>query len=338
MSRLVKLWTAVVFFALVLCFGIGEVLARLAHVPVFQVQHTEQSTRWAVRDPILGWRNNPGVHPAHEGPREQMTILPDGSRATGTPADADGPIVIVIGCSFVEGYGVRDDETFGWILQQRFPRARIMNFGTPGYGTYQSLQLLREVVDQRHIHPDLVIYGFVPFHSERNVLTYFMLDAFRSFGGQRFSPPHVELRNGRLEAFPPFVVPNWPFEEYSALITLLHRTELKYRLRNREKDQAQVTVLLLRRMQKFLAGKNARLLVATIADYGPPGPEEHRLMSDGMRTAGIEELDVVYRGGETRPEKLRVGGNGHPGALIHGWWAEKLGAWLERQKFLQPEQ
>ena len=81
-------------------------------------------------------------------------------------------------------------------------------------------------------------------------------------------------------------------------------------------------------MQEFLAGKNARLLVATISDYGPPGPEEYRLMSDGMRTAGIEELDVVYRGEETRPEKLMVGRNGHPGARIHAWWAEKLGAWL----------
>jgi len=308
-------------------------MARLAHVPVFRVQQSEQSTGWAVRDPALGWRNNPGVHPAHEGPHEPMTILPDGSRTTGTPTAADGPIVIVIGCSLAEGYGVRDDETFGWILQQKFPHLRFLNFGTPGYGTYQSFQLLREVVDQRHIQPALVIYGFVPFHSGRNVLTYYMLDAFRSFGGQRFSPPHVELRDGRLEAFPPFVVSNWPFEEYSALVTLLHRTELKYRLVDREKDQTQVTILLLRQMQEFLAGKNVRLLVATISDYGPPGPEEYRLMSDGMRTAGIEELDVVYRGEETRPEKLLVGGNGHPGARIHAWWAEKLGAWLGRQQF-----
>lgn len=308
-------------------------MARLAHVPVFRVQQSEQSTGWAVRDPVLGWRNNPGVHPAHEGPHEPMTILPDGSRATGTPAAADGPIVIIVGCSFAEGYGVRDDETFGWILQQKFPHVRFLNFGTPGYGTYQSFQLLREVVDQRRIQPALVIYGFVPFHAGRNVLTYYMLDAFRSFGGQRFSPPHVELRDGRLEPFPPFVVSNWPFEEYSALVTLLHRTELKYRLADREKDQTQVTVLLLRRMQEFLAGKNARLLVATLSDYGPPGPEEYRLMSDGMRTAGIEELDVVYRGEETSPEKLLVGGSGHPGARIHAWWAEKLGAWLGRQEF-----
>ncbi|MCX5855307.1 MAG: hypothetical protein NTZ24_12205 [Deltaproteobacteria bacterium] len=226
---------------------------------------------------------------------------------------------------------MRDDETFGWLLQQKFPHVRFLNFGTPGYGTYQSLQLLREVVDQRRIRPALVIYGFVPFHAGRNVLTYYMLDAFRSFGGQRFSPPHVALRDGRLEAFPPFVVSNWPFEESSALVSLLHRTELQYRLADREKDQMQVTVLLLRQMQEFLAEKNARLLVATLSDWGPPGPEEYRLMSDGMRTSGIEELEVVYRGEEKRPEKLLVGGKGHPGTRIHAWWAEKLGAWLGQQ-------
>jgi hypothetical protein len=155
-----------------------------------------------------------------------------------------------------------------------------------------------------------------------------MLDAFRAFGGQRFSPPHVALRNGRLDVFPPFPVANWPLEEHSALLTLLHQTELRARLANRERDQEEATQLLLVEMKQLVERAGGRFLVATLFDGGPPGPEANRRMIDRMRDAGIEEIDVTYRGRETRPEKILVGGNGHPGPLIHSWWADKIGAWM----------
>ena len=259
-----------------------------------------------------------------------MTFLPDGSRTTGRPA-GDGPNVLVVGCSFAEGYGVRDDQSLAWLLQKRFPDLRIWNFGTPGYGTYQSLLLLREVIDRQHIHPAAVIYGLVPFHADRNVLTYGMLDAFRAFGAERFSPPHVELANGNPRYFPPFVVPNWPLEEHSALVTLLHRTDLRIRLANREKDEVKVTDLLLEQMKELADKQKAHLLVANLWNGGSPGPEAIRSMTKSMQEEGIEQMDVTYRGTETRPELLQVGGTGHPGVAVHAWWAGKIGDWLARQ-------
>jgi hypothetical protein len=206
---------------------------------------------------------------------------------------------------------------------------RIRDFGVPGYGTYQSLMLLRELIEQGE-RPALVIYGFLPFHAERNVLTYSMLEAFRAFGGERFSPPHAELRNGGLAVFPPFVVPGWPLEEHSALITLLHQAELRVRLANREKQRAQVTTLLLAQMQKLVEGAHGRLLVATLWDGGPD-PETYRRVTMDMRQVGIAQLDVTYAGAEKRPEKILVGGTGHPGAIIHSWWADEIGQWMIEQ-------
>jgi hypothetical protein len=316
----------------VLALAIGEGMARLAGIPVFRIKRAGY-IGWAKPDPILGWRNNPGVFPADEPPHEPMTFLPDGSRTTGTPPGDDGPAVLIVGCSFAEGYGVRDDQSVAWLLQQRFPHLRILNFGTPGYGTWQSLMLLREVVERRHIHPAAVIYGFVPFHVERNVLTWTMLDAFRGFGGERFSPPHAELAKGHLQYFPPFVVPDWPLEEHSALVTLLHRTDLRMRLANREKDEVEVTDLLLEQMKETVAGQKARLLVADLWNGGPPGPEAVRSITKGMQEAGIEQMDATYHGTETRPEMLQVGGAGHPGPAVHAWWADKLGEWLAQQQF-----
>ena len=322
------LWALTVALVAALVFGGGEAIARLTRARAFSVRSADH-IGWAKPDPVLGWRNNPGVHPADEGPHEPMTILPDGSRATGTPPGA-GPTVLIVGCSYAEGYGVRDDETFAWKLQQRFPQLCIRDFGVPGYGTYQSLVLLRELIERQGVQPALVIYGFLPFHADRNVLTYSMLEAFRAFGGERFSPPHAESRNGELTAFPPFAVPDWPLEEHSALITLLHQAELRVRLANREKQRAQVTSLLLAQMEKLVEGAHGRLLVATLWNGGPD-PETYRRITMDMRQAGIGQLDVTYAGAETRPEKILVGGTGHPGAIIHSWWADKIGQWMIEQ-------
>ena len=274
------LWSLTIALTAALVLGLGEAIARMAHARAFSIS-AAQYIGWAMPDPVLGWRNNPGVHPADEGAHEPMTILADGSRATGTPAGA-GTTVLIVGCSFAEGYGVRDDETFAWKLQQRFPQLRIRDFGVPGYGTYQSLVLLREAMAQG-IQPALVIYGFLPFHADRNVLT-----------------------------------------------SSMHQTELRVRLANREKQRAEATSLLLAQMNQLVEGAHGRLLVATLWDGGPD-PETYRRVTADMRRAGIAQLNVTYAGAETRPEKILVGGTGHPGAIIHSWWADKLGQWMVEQ-------
>jgi hypothetical protein len=320
------MWAVAVALTVALALGAGEAVARLAGVRTFAVKTASRYVGWAVPDPVLGWRNNPGRHPVDEGQHEIMTILPDGSRATG-PA-GPGPTVLIVGCSYAQGYGVRDEEAFAWRLQSRFPALRVRNFAAPGYGTYQSLLKLRELL-ARGERPAVVIYGFLPFHAQRNVLTYSMLDAFRAFGGERFSPPRVELRGGALVPYPPFTVHDWPLEGRSALVTLMHRSELRLRLAGREQQEAPVTIALLKQMKELVESAHARLLVATLWNGGdlPSFPP----IRAAMPQAGIENLDITYAGEETRPEKLLVGGTGHPGPLIHAWWAGKLSQWLAQQ-------
>jgi len=320
------LWLVTLALTLLLAGLLGEGFARLAKVPAFSVKAADY-IGWAKPDPVLGWRNNPGIHLADEGSHNPMTILPDGARDTGP--EGNGPTVLIVGCSFAEGYGVRDNENFAWKLQERFPQLRIRDYGVPGYGTYQSLMLLSELMKGQGIHPALVIYGFLPFHADRNVLTYSMLEAFRSFGGQRFSPPHVEVKNGALEEFPPFAVPAWPLEQRSALVSLLHRAELRVRLADRPAQRAGVTTLLLDRMQTLVEGAGSKLLVATLWDGGDD-PQTYKAVTANMTKAGIAQIDVTYAGSETRPERLHAGGTGsHPGPAVHDWWADKLAAWIE---------
>ena len=327
------LWAITAGLVIALALGGGEAAARLAGIRTFAVARADY-IGWAKPDPKLGWRNNPGRHAADEGPHEIMTILPDGSRDTGMPAGATERAIEtwIVGCSYAEGYGVRDDETFAWKLQQRFPALRVRDFGVPGYGTYQSLLLLRELIEQRGARPALVIYGFLPFHADRNVLTYSMLEAFRAFGGELFSPPRVAVRGGRLAAYPPYVVHSWPLEAHSALVALTHRASLRVSMSGRDSQKVEATNLLLAQMKTLVESAHGRLLVTTLWNGGDP--QGYPKIVGGMRQAGIDHLDVTYAGAEMRPEKILVGGTGHPGAIIHSWWAGKLGEWLTDQKIV----
>ncbi len=325
------LWTATVLLSLVLAAGVAEGIARLAHFQAFRVQQSAY-IGWAQRDPVLGWRNNPGVYPASEGDHQLMTFLPDGSRATGAPAGKDTS-VLILGCSFTSGYGVRDQETYAALLQQRFPAERVRNFAVSGYGTYQSLLLLKELVEQRGYRPRLVIYPFMGMHPGRNVLTYQMLESFRAFGGQRFPPPHVELHDGTLTAYPPYVVPNWPLEQQSALVSLLHDAYLRNTLAGHERYQVEVTRQLIQQMKQVSEKAGARFVVVTLWNGKDPWRRfPTKLVTDAIHQDGIEEFDITYNGPETRFQKLLVGGYGHPGPIIHQWWAYRIGDWLSQER------
>ena len=62
-----------------------------------------------------GWRSKPGeyaIPPSLPGaPATEMTILPDGARTTG-PRGTDGPSVVFVGCSFTQGIGISDADTY----------------------------------------------------------------------------------------------------------------------------------------------------------------------------------------------------------------------------------
>ena len=127
-------------------------------------------------DPDLGWRSKEGRYVFGTTPIH-MTFWPDHTRATAAaPVRADAAVV-VLGCSFVQGWALSDEETFAWKLQERFARARVLNFGTAGYGTTQSLLALERYLEERkRTHgaaaakgPLIVVYGFSDFHTSRSI-------------------------------------------------------------------------------------------------------------------------------------------------------------------------
>jgi len=84
-----------------------------------------------------------------------------------TPRKKAGkPRVACIGDSFTFGWGVQGGETYPIALAEiladepGFEQAEVVNFGIPGYNTWNELQTYRHVV--RPYNPDIVVIGFYP--------------------------------------------------------------------------------------------------------------------------------------------------------------------------------
>jgi len=163
-----------IFITVCLSLGTVELLALHSDYPSngIQRQHLPESI---VSDPVVGWKHRPGtyryVDTSWKPPRVfHVTYRDDGARFCGSPDISPRPYVGLLGCSFMEGFGLDDTESLGGRLQERLPSYSVENFGVAGYGTYQSLLSFLNFADQYQAQPgSIVVYGFADFHAHRNV-------------------------------------------------------------------------------------------------------------------------------------------------------------------------
>ena len=307
--------------------AVGEVAARL--VGIRPIAALPLPVQVAVEHPSLGWVNRLGVHLSWDTGNAPMTFWADGRRATrvtpDVPQEAVGQVAL-IGGSFTQGYGVVDEHTFGWLLDARFPGLSVDNYGTGGYGTYQSLLLLAQLFRQADFRPRLVIYGFAAFHGERNVGAYRHVVTLRTQVGERLAPPHVLNTHGALTHQAPFHIRGWPLEDRSALVSLVHLSQLRWMLRGREQQIEPVTQRLLARMDRLARDRGSRLLVV-ILEGQPRDREEQAPYARFLREQGIAYVDCTHPGYGDDP-RLRLGGSGHPSPVLHAAWADCIAGWI----------
>ena len=131
----------------------------------------ENAAQLYATDPELFWRLRPGaelapvnvVYETRDEPvRWRVTVDRRGRR--GPAAEPGGaPRVVALGDSCTFGYRVDDDDTYPaqlrTILRERGqPRAEVVNYGVPGYSSYQGRRLLDRVLAGDR--PDVVVLGF----------------------------------------------------------------------------------------------------------------------------------------------------------------------------------
>ena len=276
-------------------------------------------------DPVRGWRNRPGryvIPPYGEGGHETgIRIGPGGGRATG-PDDSSGRRgLVLVGGSYTRGNGLSDDETTAWKLQRRFPELQVMNHGTGGYGTYQSLLVLEELLPKHDVA--FVLYGFIDHHEVRNVAPPEWIDLLSRFSRRRHvAVPYCSLgANGELVRHSPEAYPVWPLRRWLATVAFLERVVAYSGGGERIRQRRPVTELLLVEMESLTRRHGGGFAVVfltarrnTIAHY-----------ARFLRGRGIRFADCAH----TVSPRFQVPGEGHPNDRLTSIWTdcvdEKLG-------------
>ncbi len=155
-----------------------------------------QTGPYYIGDPVLGYRFQPGLHRfdydiGGERGAKWVVIDADGTKATSLVARTDDrrPELWLMGCSFVAGDGLSNDETFAWIVQQNRPALKVRNYGCSSYGSLQALLRLRDAVAHQRRLPRWLVFFYGSWQPERNVGSSDWL--------ARFNPPGRFDESGR---------------------------------------------------------------------------------------------------------------------------------------------
>ena len=134
------------------------------------------------------------------------TILPDGSRATSRRPVARDRNIYVFGDSWIFGWGLDDELTMAWHLQNEFrDRFAVTSFAYAGYGNLQALLSFRRIKHKIRAD-DILLFGYAGFYLVRSAATPAVLtafaDMFASYKTQSGLPlmhPKATLMDGRLQ-------------------------------------------------------------------------------------------------------------------------------------------
>jgi hypothetical protein len=335
-------WLVLAAITLSACLLLGELLARASGRRPWSGLVRPSEPQLYVEDPELGWRLRPGrhVHPGHlrgSGPL-RISVLADGSRDTGYAGSGGEPRLALLGGSFVQGWGLTDEQTLAWRLQEHQRGLRVTNHGVGGYGTHQSLLVLERLLAGQDA-PSVVLYGFIPLHEPRNVADAGWLESLARAGRDSLvAAPSVTLdREGELVRHAPRRHPRWPLREWSALIAFGEILVARTLAEGRSEQARDVTLQLLAAMNRTATDRGARFAVVFL--WAPPGarvsyregadPQARVYRGDlyvrALRAEGVPMLDCSH---EITPE-LTVPGEGHPGAELNDFWAACISEWLE---------
>jgi len=322
-------------FALGLCaaFALAELGVRLAGHSTWTAQPGLGDTLLHEPDPELGWRNAPGAHTWNtRGPSIRMTFWSDGLRATSGQRRAGRRQAVVIGGSFTQGWAVSDADTYAWRLSEAVPAAEWLNYGTGGYGTYQSLLALRRHLARADARTALVIYGFIDHHEGRNVANPAWLRGLaRSAEQFTVRLPYVTLDpKGGLQEHPPTGYPDWPAKRRSALVALLEERLHAVRTSGRKTQARGATQALLRELRREARAHGARLLVVVLSQSPPRTRESYRQF---FEREGFGAIECWH----PEQNEMLVPGYGHPSARANHHWAECIENAIRRRGLLSWE-
>jgi hypothetical protein len=271
-------------------------------------------------DAHLGWQNKAGsyvVPPYHpSGETIHITFLEKGRRRTGVDSSTNSAgELILIGDSFTQGWAISDSETYAWKLKEKFPFFDVLNYGTGGYGSYQSLLMLERELPYL-AKPKFVLYGFLELHEGRNAPGGGWLGRLSSHSRRG----HVDVPFATFDAekgmlrHPPERYVSLPFRESSAMIALVERAYMDLKTRKRSLNKRLITEKILLEMNRVSKEYNAIFVAVLLEASGATKEHYMKFLSQN----NVHVIDCVYES----TDEMKVPGEGHPNGKMNTLWGQ----------------
>jgi len=338
---------ALVLLSTLVAVLMAEIAARLAgHRSMYA------GTQFFQYDPILGWRLLPSLEGPFERPQFKTYVkinqhgLRDRDRSYEKKPGTKR--ILVLGDSFVWGYGVNGYEVLTRRIEAALHGVEVINAGVTAYGTVQELLWLER--EGLKYHPDLVILvlykndltdNFTPvyngYHRPQMVLNH---DGSLQLTG-------VPCSRGSLRD----VLRKW-LVRHSALMGLALRSDFRFLLRlegpifgtevrhvGGEKidpgtsvdDYAiRLTVAIVEQTKKVAQEKSARLLVVAVCHHDEPCIH----VVKGLTEKGIPVLALDALKGYA-PADMVIFGDEHWNAAGHAFVGKEISEFIKKHDLLR---
>ncbi len=296
-------------------------LALLGYPPWRTQQISSADVKSEYRpDPELGWINREGEYDMAAPDRTpfRYTNWSEGRRATSqspAPQDDARPRAVVVGDSYAYGYGLADVDTFAWRMQQNHPEFQVSNYGTPGYGTYQSYISMDRALDN---HPGGSVYYLLNgFHESRNVADPSWIRVVHHPDNGVFFP-YAVLSDGALEGRQSNGDAIWFLSHKLRTVAMAEEYYEMAEAWLRVHDKQAVTQAILIRMEHAAQLSGAKFTVI-LFDLDPKDRAAYRQY---LASKSIVFIDCDHP--ELNDKSYRQP-DGHPNAKLN----ERLAAWID---------
>jgi hypothetical protein len=300
----------------------AELIARLVGIKPIHPAHFANEPIVHIPDPVLGWRNNPGSYnyPAYVSGYDniQITILPSGERATKPESKKiNANKIIMIGCSFTQGWAVSDQDTFAWKLQDLNPHVDVRNYGASGYSTYQSFLNLQHILPLMQ-NPKTVIYGFMDDHENRNVAPDYWLKALTGVKRSQSAVPYLSLSSDEnMQTHLPKKYQAFLLRTRLASIVGLENVYARikdFKQIKRLQQKSIITKKIIIDMHILSKKYGADFYMVVLHDNA----KITKYYQDNLSVAGVNVVDCTQK----NTNKMQVPGENHPSGELHSLWAE----------------
>jgi len=298
-----------------LVVGLNPFVFRIQKPPIYVYEKGHEVTGHRyLYDELLGWKNIPNWKATTRG--RPLTINSKGLRDREYPYEKPPGVkrILVLGDSFVWGYGVGDSEIFTEVLERQLQAEgrpwEVINTGVSGWGTDQEYLFFRE--EGVKYSPDIVVLAY-----------YFGNDWGNNCAEVQYGLGKPCFTDTNLtEIIPPVLNPGRR-DKYSETLKV-----------------PDMTLALIRAIHDLCRRHNARLVVLIFGAFGTePGSQTDRvarelmpLMMEQARRRGIQLLDVdrtFAASGVSAREVFEGNVDGHWNAFGHALVARMLHKLLE---------